>query len=86
MADLLKTDPTAKLRIVGHTDATGNAASNKKLSLERADAVKQRIVELAGADPGRLATEGMGPDQPLESNDSPAGRALNRRVEIALGR
>jgi outer membrane protein OmpA-like peptidoglycan-associated protein len=85
MAALLNTDPTMKLRIVGHTDATGDAASNKTLSLQRAEAVKKRIVELAGTDPARITTEGMGPDQPLEDNGTPAGRALNRRVEITVG-
>jgi len=86
MADLLKAKPEAKLRIVGHTDSTGSADTNKKLSLDRAGSVKARLVELSKADPGRIAVEGMGPDQPLESNDTPAGRALNRRVEITMGR
>ncbi len=86
MAELLKAQPSAKLRIVGHTDSTGSAETNKKLSLDRAGSVKARIVELSKADAGRIAVEGMGPDQPLESNDTPAGRALNRRVEITLGR
>ena len=71
---------------MGHTDATGDAESNKKLSLQRAEAVKRRIVELAASDPSRVAAEGMGPDQPLESNETPTGRALNRRVEITLAR
>lgn len=86
MGALLKADPAVKIRVVGHTDATGDAESNKKLSLQRAEAVKKRIVELAGADAARITTDGMGPDQPLESNDTPAGRALNRRVEILLSR
>jgi len=85
MAALLKTDPTMKLRVVGHTDATGDAAKNQPLSLQRAEAVKKRILELAAADPARITTEGMGPDQPVESNDTPTGRALNRRVEITIG-
>ncbi len=86
MAELLKAKPDSKLRIVGHTDSTGSAETNRKLSLDRAGAVKARIVELSKADTGRIAVEGMGPEQPLESNDTPAGRALNRRVEITLGR
>lgn len=86
MAELVKATPDVTLRIVGHTDSTGSAETNKKLSLDRAGAVKSRIVELSKADPGRIAVAGMGPDQPLERNDTPAGRALNRRVEIALGR
>lgn len=86
MADLLKAKPEAKLRIVGHTDSTGSAETNKKLSLDRAGSVKARLVGLAKCQPDRVAVEGMGPDQPLESNDTPAGRALNRRVEITMGR
>jgi outer membrane protein OmpA-like peptidoglycan-associated protein len=86
MAQLLKSDATAKLTVMGHTDATGSAEKNKKLSLDRAQSVKSRLVELCACDPARIRTEGMGPDQPLESNDTPAGRALNRRVEITLGR
>jgi outer membrane protein OmpA-like peptidoglycan-associated protein len=85
MAELLK-GTESKLRVVGHTDSTGSAEANKKLSVDRAGSVKARIVELSKADPGRIAVEGMGPDQPLETNDTPAGRALNRRVEITLGR
>ncbi len=86
LADLLKSDAEAKLTVIGHTDATGAAEKNKKLSLDRATSVRTRIVELCACDAKRLAVEGMGPDQPLESNDTPAGRALNRRVEITLGR
>lgn len=85
MAELLKAKPAVKLRIVGHTDSTGSAETNKKLSLDRAGSVKARVVELGKVQPDRIAVEGMGPDQPLESNDTPAGRALNRRVEITKG-
>lgn len=85
MAKLLEAKGDTKLRIVGHTDSTGSAETNKKLSLDRAGSVKARIVELAKCQPDRVSVEGMGPDQPLESNDTPAGRALNRRVEITKG-
>jgi outer membrane protein OmpA-like peptidoglycan-associated protein len=86
MAELLRAKPAVKLRVVGHTDPTGSAENNKKLSLDRAGSVKSRLVELSKCQPDRIAVEGMGPDQPLESNDTSAGRALNRRVEITLGR
>jgi outer membrane protein OmpA-like peptidoglycan-associated protein len=86
MGDLLKSDPAAKLRIVGHMDSTGDAEKNKKLSLDRALSVRARLVELCTCDATRVTAEGMGPDQPLQSNDTPVGRAVNRRVEIALGR
>ncbi len=86
VADVLKGDAAAKLRVVGHTDSTGDAVKNKDLSLRRADAVKKKLTELSGVDPGRIATEGLGPDQPLQDNGAPAGRAVNRRVEIATAR
>jgi outer membrane protein OmpA-like peptidoglycan-associated protein len=86
MAALLRTDPAVKIRVIGHTDATGDAQSNKQLSVRRAEAVRQRIVQLAATDSSRVATDGMGPDQPLDSNDTPAGRAHNRRVEILIAR
>lgn len=85
MAELLKSDPAVKLRIVGHTDATGSPDRNKALSLNRAETVKTRLVQLCSCDAARIGIEGMGPDQPLESNDTPTGRALNRRVEITIG-
>jgi outer membrane protein OmpA-like peptidoglycan-associated protein len=85
LAELLKSDAASKLTIVGHTDATGAAEANKKLSLDRAEAARTRLVALCACDQSRIKVEGMGPDQPLENNDTPAGRALNRRVEI-LGR
>lgn len=84
VANLLKQDPSLKFRVIGHTDSTGDAKKNKDLSLRRAEAVRKKIVELSGADAGRVQIEGMGPDQPLQDNGTPAGRAVNRRVEIAI--
>jgi len=86
VAELLKQDQALKLRVIGHTDSTGNAAKNKELSLQRAESVKKRLVELATLDAARIATEGMGQEQPIADNASAAGRALNRRVEIAIAR
>jgi outer membrane protein OmpA-like peptidoglycan-associated protein len=86
MSELLKSDPAAKLRIVGHTDSTGDAEKNKKLSLDRAQSAKTRLVQLCACDSARIGVDGMGSDQPIESNNTPAGRALNRRVEITISR
>lgn len=86
VAGLLQKDPAMKIRVVGHTDSTGDPAKNKTLSEKRAEAVKKKLVERYGADPQRMATEGLGPDQPIEDNGTDLGRAVNRRVEIAISR
>ena len=69
------------MRIVGHTDATADPKHNETLSLERADAIKAALVE-RGIDAERLATIGAGEKRPVATNDTPEGRALNRRVEL----
>ena len=77
----LKNFPKWRLRITGHTDSTGDAAYNEELSMNRANAIKQALVE-RGIDAARLETLGMGEKQPVASNDTPEGQALNRRVEL----
>jgi outer membrane protein OmpA-like peptidoglycan-associated protein len=84
VAGLLKEDPKLKIRVLGHTDSTGDATKNKALSLARADAVKRALLSLSGVDAARVASDGMGPDQPLQDNGTPLGRAVNRRVEILV--
>lgn len=86
LAQLLKEDAQLRLRVVGHTDSTGNPASNLTLSQKRADSVKARLVALSGCDVKRILAEGVGQDGPLEENDTPEGRAVNRRVEISVAR
>lgn len=78
---LLRGEPALKLRVEGHTDATGDAAHNRKLSLARAESVVQAIVAQQIARE-RLSAAGKGPDQPLADNGTEAGRAKNRRVEL----
>lgn len=73
-----------KLGVYGHTDNVGNEISNKTLSESRAASVKNYLLK-RGMNPDRVETAGYGSSQPIASNDSPDGRARNRRVQIVLG-
>ncbi|MGE4345992.1 MAG: OmpA family protein [Flavobacteriaceae bacterium] len=80
---ILKEYPDAEFTIEGHTDSTGGKALNQRLSEERAAAVKDFLIE-NGIDASRLSSAGFGPDKPIDTNNTAAGRANNRRVEINL--
>jgi outer membrane protein OmpA-like peptidoglycan-associated protein len=82
VAELLKKEAGMKIQILGHTDSTGDAEQNKALSQRRADAVKKVLTDKYKADAARISTRGWGAEQPLASNDTDDGRAVNRRVEI----
>ena len=69
-----------RFEIAGHTDDTGTETDNLKLSQERAQAVKDFLVEFYGIDPDRLVARGYGESQPVASNTTEGGRARNRRV------
>ena len=69
--------------VVGHTDSTGAVDYNQHLSERRADSVAAYLGSRKVL-PERLLVTGMGPNRPVANNDSPSGRALNRRVEIVL--
>ncbi|OEC37442.1 Outer membrane protein OmpA [Pseudomonas cuatrocienegasensis] len=71
------------IEVVGHTDSTGAHSYNMGLSQRRAQSVADYLLA-QGVDSTRLSTRGMGPDQPIASNDNAEGRAQNRRVEVTL--
>jgi outer membrane protein OmpA-like peptidoglycan-associated protein len=77
----LKAFPDVKIEMSGYTDNTGNPLANKKLSLRRAEKVREYIV-LHGIDPGRITAVGRGGEDPVEDNRTPEGRAFNRRIEM----
>jgi outer membrane protein OmpA-like peptidoglycan-associated protein len=79
--NLMKKDPSLKFEIDGHTDNSGTAAHNLDLSQQRADAVKYQLVSM-GIDASRLTTKGFGDTKPIDGNDTPEGKANNRRVEF----
>lgn len=84
MAAVLAKLTTKTVEIIGHTDNAGNRASNIALSQARADTVKGYLVA-KGISPQQLTTTGVGPDQPIASNDTTDGRARNRRIEFRAG-
>jgi outer membrane protein OmpA-like peptidoglycan-associated protein len=85
IATTLNAYPNATVRLDGHTDNVGDRASNVDLSLARANAVA-RLLSERGVDPSRITTAGFGPDRPVGSNDTEAGRASNRRLELTVTR
>lgn len=78
---MLKANPAVKVEIGGHTDSDGDAARNLTLSQARADAVKKVLVD-QGIEGSRLTTRGYGATKPIDKNDTPSGKANNRRVEL----
>ncbi len=81
VAEGLKTATAASVRVVGHTDNTGSEEGNERLSVSRADSVRNHLVG-RGVSTTAITTDGRGSREPLADNGTPAGRAQNRRVEI----
>jgi outer membrane protein OmpA-like peptidoglycan-associated protein len=83
IANVLRSRPTMTVRIEGHTDSRGSRPHNLKLSQARAESVRQHLVGL-GVESQRMEARGYGPDQPIETNKTEAGREKNRRVEFII--
>ncbi len=83
LARLLQKKPTWRLLIEGHTDNVGSRAFNIKLSQQRAESVKNFLME-QGISGDRIITKGYGPDKPIAPNTTPEGRQKNRRVEFTI--
>jgi len=82
-AALLDKHERVVVEVAGHTDSVGSEAYNQALSMRRADAVKDYLVS-KGVKASRLTAKGYGESQPVASNDTDAGRAENRRVELIV--
>ena len=83
VATVLKTYPDSTIVVSGHTDTTGTDAINNPLSVNRASSVASYL-ESQGISTSRITSRGYGSKQPIASNATEAGRAQNRRVEIAI--
>lgn len=81
LADFMRRHPQVQASIEGHTDDVGSEASNQALSDRRARSVMAALVG-QGVDAGRLRAQGFGESRPAGENGSPAGRQMNRRVEV----
>ncbi|SOE21051.1 OmpA family protein [Spirosomataceae bacterium TFI 002] len=82
IAQVLKDNPNVKVQIIGHTDADGSDAANQTLSEKRAESVKNTLESDFGIAADRMLSAGKGESQPVDKNDSPQGKANNRRVEF----
>jgi outer membrane protein OmpA-like peptidoglycan-associated protein len=81
IVQFLQDNPTITIELSSHTDSRGDDTYNLKLSQKRAEAVKLYLVK-KGINGDRLAATGFGIENPVADNNTPAGRAKNRRVEF----
>jgi outer membrane protein OmpA-like peptidoglycan-associated protein len=83
LAAIMKAYSGVTVALEGHTDNTGDPAQNRQLSVDRANAVRDRLVQ-AGIASDRISTAGYGQDKPIASNDTAEGKARNRRTELVV--
>ncbi|MCK4403634.1 MAG: OmpA family protein, partial [candidate division Zixibacteria bacterium] len=82
IGQLLQDDPELRLSIEGHTDSDGSDEHNLTLSQNRANSVREYLISTYNIKPDRLEAKGWGESKPIDTNDSPEGKANNRRVEL----
>ncbi|MDC6363940.1 MULTISPECIES: OmpA family protein [Flavobacteriaceae] len=82
ISQVLAQEASMKLKIVGHTDSDGTDESNLTLSKNRAEAVRNTLISVYGVSADRLTSEGKGESEPVGDNNTPDGKAQNRRVEF----
>src|SRR5690606_13744997 len=82
IANVLQENESVKVKIVGHTDSDGDDASNLALSKRRAESVKRTLVSKFGISESRMVIDGKGESEPVSPNNTPEGKANNRRVEF----
>ena len=82
LGEALSRRPNALVQIEGHTDSRGPLGLNQTLSEKRAESVKQYLVQKYSLVADNIIVKGFGPSQPRETNDTPYGRSVNRRVEV----
>jgi outer membrane protein OmpA-like peptidoglycan-associated protein len=82
IAKLLSQDPKLNVYVVGHTDSQGSLVHNLDLSQKRSEAIVQALITEFKIAPSRLSAKAVASLAPVASNDSEAGRAKNRRVEL----
>ena len=81
---VLREFPSSPVVVAGHTDSQGNDATNMALSKRRADAVREYLLANMSISPDRISAAGYGESQPIASNETSAGRAQNRRIDVIL--
>jgi OOP family OmpA-OmpF porin len=84
VAERMQAFPKSTVIIEGHTDNVGSAASNQKLSQQRADAIVKYLSGTKGVNAKRLSAKGYGLTKPVDSNKTEEGRRNNRRVEAVF--
>jgi OOP family OmpA-OmpF porin len=84
LAAHLEANPGLRIALVGHTDSVGPLEQNIALSRQRAESVRERLVDVYGIALERVEAQGMGYLAPIASNLTPEGREANRRVEVIL--
>ena len=84
MQNSLKKFPKSSIVIEGHTDSRGSAENNRRLSEQRANAVKQYLIANMGLSQDVIQAVGYGKSRPIESNEKAKGRAKNRRIDVVI--